>query len=162
MNLEVVSAERPTLESLLQLYVYDLSGLFSLDVGDDGRYRTPPIDPWFIDPRNHAFLLRVEGKLAGFALVQRRSRLTGDESITDMAEFFVLKKFRGQRVGERFAAMLFERFVGPWEVRQRTANQPATAFWRRIIGRYTGGRFTDEVIDDERWRGPIQRFDSRR
>jgi len=65
-------------------------------------------------------------------------------------------------VGERAAAWLFERFRGPWEVRQRRENQAATAFWRRAIGRYAGGRFEELELDDERWRGPVQRFDSTR
>jgi predicted acetyltransferase len=162
VKLEIVPAERAPLESLLQLYVYDLSALMALDVGEDGRFRTPPIDPWFGDPRCHPFVVRADGKLAGFALIQQRSRLTGDESITDMAEFFILRKFRGRKIGERVATLSFERFAGPWEVRQRSANQPATEFWRRVIGRYTGGRFSDELLDDERWRGPVQRFDSRK
>src|SRR5262245_57515504 len=83
VNLEIVPSERAPLVSLFQLYVYDLSTLLSLDVGDDGRFHTPPIDPWFSDPRCHPFLVRADGKLAGFALVQRRSRLSGDESIAD-------------------------------------------------------------------------------
>lgn len=162
VNLELASAERTPLESLLQLYVHDLSALIAVDIGDDGRFPTPPVDPWFSDPRNHAFLVHADGKLAGFALVQQRSRLNGDESITDLAEFFVLRKFRGQKIGERAAGMLFDRFPGLWEVRQRKQNQPATAFWRRTIGRYTRGTFTEELLDDERWRGPVQRFESRK
>src|SRR5439155_26103980 len=89
------AAERDALTALVQLYAYDLSDLFSADVGDDGRYKTPPLDPyWSGDPRRHPFLIRVDGKLAGFALVHQQSRLTGDESVTDMAEFFVLRRFR--------------------------------------------------------------------
>lgn len=161
VNLELVPAERAPLESLLQLYVHDLSALIALDIGDDGRFPAPPVDPWFSDRCNHAYLMRANGKLAGFALVQQRSYLNGDESITDLAEFFVLRKFRGQKIGERAAAMLFDRFSGAWEVRQKIQNQPATAFWRRAIGRYTGGTFAEELIDDDRWCGPVQRFESR-
>ena len=45
-------------------------------------------------------------------------------------------------------------------MRQKAENQAATAFWRTVIGRYSGGRFEDVVWDDARWRGPVQRFDS--
>ena len=131
-----------------------------LDVGDDGRFRVPPIDDYWSDPRRHPFLLRVDGTLAGFALVQERSRLSGDESVADMAEFFVLRRFRRRGVGERAAAWLFDRFPRVWEVRQKLENRAATAFWRRAIGRYSGGNFEELVLDDERWRGPVQRFDS--
>jgi hypothetical protein len=47
-------------------------------------------------------------------------------------------------------------------VRQKAENQAATAFWRRLIGRYTGGQFEELWLDDERWRGPTQRFASGR
>lgn len=151
---------RARLAALLELYVYDFSAMLDLDVGEDGRFVVPAIDPYWADPRCHPFLLRVDGTLAGFALVQRRSRLTGDEAVTDMAEFFVLRRYRRHGVGARAAHWLFERFRGPWEVRQRPQNEAATAFWRRVIGRYTGGRLEELRLDDERWRGPVQRFDS--
>jgi predicted acetyltransferase len=153
--------ERARLAALLELYVYDFSEQLGLDVEDDGRFRAPPLDAYWTDPRCHAFLTRVDARLAGFALVRQGSRLTGDPAVYDMAEFFVLRRYRRHGVGERAAASLFDRFRGPWEVRERDTNHGATAFWRRAIGRYTGNRFEDLALNDERWRGPAQRFDSR-
>jgi predicted acetyltransferase len=152
--------ERERLTALFELYVYDFSETLGLDVGDDGRFRVPPLSAYWTDPRCHAFLIRVDEKLAGFALVQERSRLTGDESARDLAELFVMRKYRRHGVGERAAGWLFDRFRGPWEVRQKAENHAATAFWRRAIGRYMGGRFEELLLDDARWRGPVQRFDS--
>jgi predicted acetyltransferase len=151
-------ADEEALRALLQLYVYDLSDLFALDPGDDGRFRTPSLDGYFDDPRRHAFLIRVDGKLVGFALVQHGSRLTGDPDLHDLAEFFVARRHRRRGVGVRAAAELFARFPGRWEVRQRVENAAATAFWRRAIGAYAGENFSEELVDDERWRGPVQRF----
>jgi predicted acetyltransferase len=153
--------EPPVLTALFQLYIYDFSEILGFDVPDDGRFQVPPIDAYWADPRNHAFLLRVGGKLAGFALVSGRSRLTGDEGTHDMAEFFVMRKYRRHGVGKRAAARLFGRFPGPWEVREKAENLAAIAFWRGAIGHFTGGRFEETIYDDTRWRGPVQRFDSR-
>jgi predicted acetyltransferase len=164
MDVHVADAgpeDRGRVLALFELYVYDLSELLGLDVGDDGRFHAYPLDAYWSEPRRHAFLIQVDEKIAGFALVQGRSRLTGDEAVTDMAEFFVLRRYRRHGVGEHAACSLFDRFRGPWEVRQKAENHPATAFWRRIIGRYTGGRYQEETLDDARWRGPVQRFDSR-
>lgn len=58
-------------------------------------------------------------------------------------EFFVLRKFRGAGVGERIARQLFDRFRGRWEVQRLARNTPALAFWRKVIGRYTDGRFQE-------------------
>jgi len=150
------AGEDGALAALLQLYVHDFSEMFGLDVGDDGRYRVPSTEG------RDAFLVRVDGRLAGFALLANESRLTGERDVHDVAEFFVLPRYRRAGVGERTARMLFDRFPGRWEVRQRAENARAIAFWRRVIDRYTGGRFDEEVRADERWQGPVQRFESGR
>lgn len=150
--------EQPILEALAQLYIYDLSDVLAIDVGPDGTYPPLPVQRYFGDPRRHAFLLRVDGKLAGFALVGQGSRLDGDDTVHDVAEFFVVRRYRRHGVGARAAAALFDRFPGRWEVRQKRENRAATAFWRSAIARYTGGAFEELLVDDDRWRGPVQRF----
>jgi len=154
--------DHPRLLSLLQLYAYDFSEVLPLDVEDDGRFHLPSVSAKLVDPSNHAFVIRVDGRLAGFALVQTRSYLTGAADVFDMAELFVMRRYRRCGIGEQAATGLFDQFRGPWEVRQRAEHPAATAFWRRIIGRYTAGDFEERLIDDERWRGPIQRFHSAR
>jgi predicted acetyltransferase len=164
VNVEVTVAsprDRERLSALFELYVYDFSEILGLDVSDDGRFEPPALDAYWTDPRCHAFLIRVDARLAGFALVQERSRLTGHEGVCDVAEFFVMRKYRRRGIGARVAGWLFDRFRSEWEVRQKAGNHAATAFWRRVIERYTGGRFEEAERDDERWRGPVQRFDSR-
>lgn len=165
MDVRVAAAgrdEQTSLAGLFELYIYDFSEILSLDVGDDGRFQLPALDPYWTDPGHQPFLLRVDGRLAGFALVRDRSRLTGREGVRDMAEFFVLRRYRRRGVGVRAAALVFDRFQGPWEVRQRPENRDATAFWRRAIAHYTGGRFDEALWNDAQWRGPVQRFDSAR
>jgi predicted acetyltransferase len=84
--------------------------------------------------------------------------LTGDPAVSDVAELFVLGRYRRHRVGMRAAHLAFDRYPGAWEVRQRSWNTAATAFWRRAIGAYTGGVYTEQVLDDDRWTGPVQTF----
>lgn len=150
--------DRVALENLMQLYAYDWSELADLDVGHDGRFQDYPLEPWFRDDWRHPFLVRVGEKLAGFALIQERSRLSGARGVFDMAEFFVMRRYRRRGVGLTAAALAFARFRGSWEVRQRERNEAATAFWRRAIGSYTGGRFDEVFWKDETWTGPVQRF----
>jgi predicted acetyltransferase len=165
MDLQVTPAaleDRARLLALFELYVYEFSEMKHLDVAENGRFALPPLDAYWTDPKCHPFLARVGGKLAGFALVQERSRITGEEGVRDMAQFFVLRRYRLGGVGERVAASVFDRFHGRWEVREEPENQAATAFWRKAIGRYTGGRFEEQVLVEGPWRGTVQRFDNGR
>ncbi|MGE0326018.1 MAG: GNAT family N-acetyltransferase [Polyangiaceae bacterium] len=151
-------AARPLLEQLMQLYCYDWSELVGLDVAEDGRYAGVGLDPYWRDDTHHPFVLRVDGHPAGFALVQSQSRLTGEVGVYDMAEFFVLRRYRRQGVGYAAACAVFDTFRGPWEVRQRSENVDATRFWRTIIDRYTSGAYTEVRHDEPGWSGVVQRF----
>lgn len=156
------------LANLFQLYVHDFSEIVAIPVGDDGRFATPALEPYWQDQWRHPFLIRVEGQdgwedgwedgWAGFALAHQRSRLREDHQIWDVAEFFVMRGFRRVGVGAQAATQLFDRFAGQWEVRQRHANTAATAFWRKVITRYTAGAFTETIHDSDRWQGPVQSF----
>ena len=154
--------DRARVEALYELYVYDFSEFLGLDVAEDGRFHGPSIASFFTELDRHALLFRADGLIVGFALVVESSRLTGEPGVCDVAEFFVLRRHRRSGIGEQAARWMFDRFPGRWEVRQKTENPTATAFWRRVIGRYTSDRFEEIELDDDRWRGPVQRFDTRR
>jgi predicted acetyltransferase len=110
------TAERPVLENLFQLYAYDWSELGWLEVGRNGRFAEPSLASYWQDDDRHPFLIRVDGRLAGFALVTARSRLTGAAGVFDMAEFFVMRKYRRRGVGFAAASAAFDRFTGRWEI----------------------------------------------
>jgi predicted acetyltransferase len=161
MNISLMRAgidERPVLENLLQLYIYDFSEFVEWDVGDDGRFKQRSLEPYWQDSWRHPYLIRADGKLAGFALVHQRSRLTGDPTTWDMAEFFIVRKYRRQGIGALIATRLFESHRGKWEVRQRHDNGVASVFWRNVIADFTDGKFEEIILDDDTWHGPVQIF----
>jgi predicted acetyltransferase len=154
--------DRIVVENLMQLYVYDWSELSGIEVDERGRFAPYPLDAYWRDEGRHPFLLRADDTLVGFALVQAESRLSGARGTFDMTEFFVLRRHRRRRVGLDAAALLFDRFCGPWEVRQRAENATATLFWRRAIAAYTCGRFEEAPWSDAKGAGIVQRFSSAR
>ncbi len=156
--LAATAADQPTLGNLMQLYSYEFSDLLDLDVTDSGLFAQRDLGRFFQEPLYRVFFIRAGGKLAGFVIIYHRSRLSDEPGVLDMAEFFVLRRYRRQGVGARAAVQAFTTFRGKWEVRQVPKNTAATAFWRKVIGRYTGGRFEESVLDDTRWRGPVQTF----
>jgi predicted acetyltransferase len=123
---EVQQSERGVVRRLMEFYAYDWSELDGRDVDEHGEFGYPWLDHYWTEANRHAFLIRVDGKLAGFALVRQEQR-------TEMAEFFILRGYRRRGAGAASAAKLFRRFPGPWEVTQRLTNPAATAFWRTAI-----------------------------
>jgi predicted acetyltransferase len=152
--------DRPLLENLTQLYMYDWSELIELEVDARGRFGPYPLDPYFTDASRHPFLIRDGAAIAGFALLCSQSRLTGRAGVYDVAEFFVLRRHRRRGVGREAARALLSQFHGPWEVRQRAGNPAATAFWRAVIGELTSGAFEEVAWSDDRGPGVLQRFTS--
>ena len=141
--IEAELGDKAVLEQLLELYQYDFSEFDDHDVGADGLYRYRYIDNYWTEPDRHPLLFRVDRKWAGFALVRAGAP-------HDMAEFFVMRKYRRSGVGTVLAREVFARFPGEWQVRQMTSNPAATAFWCQAIP----VDFVQEILDQ----GPVQRF----
>jgi len=138
-------AEKSVLRNLLELYLHDFSEFTGEDVGPDGLYGYRYLDHYWTDPDRYPFLIRADGSVAGFALV--RAAL-GARMPYDMAEFFVMRKYRRAGVGSRAAKLAFDAFAGRWQVRELEANLPAQAFWRRVINEYAGA-FEERAEDGE-------------
>lgn len=161
LNIEVAPAtisERPVLRHLMELYQYDFSEFDRADVTPLGLYDYPYLDHYWVEPERSPFLVRVDGNLAGLVLVARYNYLTGLKDAWVMAEFFIMKKYRLQGVGEHVARIIFEQFPGDWQVGQINENPGATIFWRKVISLYTKGDFQEYLLNNDNWHGPVQTF----
>jgi len=152
------SKERLLLENLAQFYSYDFSEVLEMYLDEDGRFGDVDLTPYWVEEWKHPFLLRVDDQLAGFALISARSKISGKSGVFDMTEFFVLRRFRRHGVGRAAAFAAFDRFEGPWEVRQREDNPNATAFWRRAIDEYTRGDYKETRWVRPHWSEIVQTF----
>ena len=140
-HLEVIRAapeERPILENLLELYIHDFSQFHSVDVGPDGKFGYPDLPLYWLEPERHPFLARMNGKLAGFALVRRVASIHDKKTVWDMAEFFVLRGMRQRGIGTQLAQTVWPMFPGAWQVRVMQSNQQAHLFWESAIAKHTG------------------------
>lgn len=155
-RLEVVPAapeHRPVLENLLELYIHDFSEFVSVDVGEDGRFGYRNLPLYWSDPRRRPFLARFDGKLAGFVLVHRAWDAPEESEVWDMAEFFVLRRFRRRGIGAELAEKVWLLCPGKWQVRVMANNAPAYRFWQSSISRFTGhaARSTVFEVDGVAW-----------
>jgi predicted acetyltransferase len=154
--------DAPRLSRLMQLYAYDFSEFMGWDVGDDALFDVgDALTRCWSEPSRHVFWCQADGHRAGFVILDERSRLTGDPDVVDVAEFFVMRKYRRTGIGAACAARAFDLFPRKWEVREQANNIAATAFWRRTIHEYTRGRFEETLWENEHGRGVVQSFDAR-
>ena len=153
MKIEVrqaAEADLPAIRNLSRYYIYELNSACGLDVPEDGQYdichevaeywrpRHPDTQDQYRweDPawRGFPFALRVDGALAGFALVQRIN--SSSPWIYRMGQFFVCRTYQRRGVGRRATHRLFDRFAGHWQIETMGANRSAQRFWRRATEGY--------------------------
>lgn len=156
LRIEVLPAtleQEPVLANLIELYAHDFSEFSDLKIGVDGRFGYEPLPLYWRESNRFPFLVRANGDLAGFVLVQRGSQVSGAAEIWDVAEFFVLRGYRRHRVGVRVAHHVWRMFTGPWEVRVTENNLVARAFWQRAISEFTEVRAESTLteVKGKRW-----------
>ena len=158
-------ADAPVLDRLRQLSAYDFSEYGGTDVDPNGVFGTTDTDnPYGLDPDEAdpvVFLIRVDGKLGGYAIVTRHDSYLDHGRPHLLSQFFVMRKYRRRGVGEHVARTLFDRFPGRWDVATNPGREPAQTFWRRVIGRYAEGTYREAAEGCERWDGPIWAFESK-
>jgi predicted acetyltransferase len=168
VKVEVVPAAAgnvETIANLMSLYLHEFSDidvLASGEVAEDGRYRSHYLDLYWTQEGRYPFLIRVDGRLAGFALVARRAVLEPRASGHAITEFFVLRSWRRRGVGRRAARTLFDRFRGAWSVAEHPANTAAQTFWRNVLAEYTLGAYQEELRGEGHAEAVVQTFDSAR
>lgn len=148
--------QKSILRNLMELYNYDFTEFDPDDVDEHGLYGYKYLDHYWTEENRYPFLIRVNGKLAGFVLVRKVGTNSFGNNIYSMSEFFVMKKYRKAGIGKRVANIVFNNFQGEWKVGEIENNFPAQCFWRNVISEYARGQF--EEIREVDWNGPIQKF----
>ena len=146
MDLELLKAGAdhiPVLRRLVQLYLCEIFLFGGWDINDDGTYGDAKrIETFWIDKKRENYLLKVEGKLAGFAMTRSGTYFSGADA-KEISEFFILRKYRRRGIGKTVAGRLFDGFAGTWEAAVLNTNIPAQHFGRAAIADYTGGAYQE-------------------
>ena len=139
-------ADKPTITNLIQLYLHDLTDYMPFPVGSDGRFEYDFLERFWRYPY---FIMSGE-EIAGFALVIDECPLTGRTPCWFMAEFFVLRAYRGRGLGRAALDLALEAHPGSWHIAVPHANSAAQQFWPRALG---GQRLTsrDIAFDGDDW-----------
>jgi len=146
--------DRKWIQGVYPDYLSDLAmlntGIFPM-LGEHGHREPDLLARWFADDRSHPLLIVKGEQPAGFALIVRPPPSPQVRPVIDyrLSEFFVLHKARRLGVGRDAATLIFNRFAGQWEVTEYLRNAGAVSFWRRVIGHYTDGAYTERTADGE-------------
>ena len=139
--------EKEILRNLLEKYNYEFSQYDQCDVNPLGLYGYSYLDNYWTEKGRWAFFLKVDDKLAGFAMVIDYPE--AGKTDYNMAEFFVMLKYRRCGLGKWAAFQLFDKFQGTWQLKRHPKNLPSVGFWDHVIGEYTGGDFRLESMGGE-------------
>jgi predicted acetyltransferase len=156
--MELMKMEQKILfERLFELYCYEFS-LYenSLSLNDEGLYHPPRLESYFSDSSYEKYFIKADNNIAGFVIVHKT--IESGFPISTISEFFVMKKYQGQGIGQAIAKQVFNLCPGHWQVRQHEKNYPSQAFWRCVIKEYTNNRFYEKSTP--RFRRIIQEFHS--
>jgi predicted acetyltransferase len=166
---EVVPAtpqDRALIEGLMQFYIYDFSEMEppaspSFEFGPDGLFAPyPGLERYWAEADRHPLIIRVNGRVAGFALVNSHSHVDDGHVERNMGEFFLARKHRGRGAADEAVRQIFQRLPGHWEVAVARRNTRALSFWPRAIAAAGARDIVKSEGDGVHWTGPIWSFEA--
>ena len=137
----------PIIQNMGRFYVYDMSEFLGFEEGweipNNGLFECIDFKKYWETKDAFPFLIRYHDDLIGFAIIDKKG---SDPSIDfNMAQFFILRKFKNKGVGKHVAQMCFDKFRGTWEVMIIPENTGAYEFWKKAITDYTNNNFEEYV-----------------
>lgn len=143
INIEPILPEQKSVFiQMMELYSYDFSEFSHNDINEYGYFGYPYIDSYWSDKGRYPFFIRADGKLAGLVLVRSCCEYNNLSDPHNIAEFFVMKKYRHKGVGKTAALKIFDMFPGGWEISVWSDNLPALNFWEKVAAEYTNGKYS--------------------
>lgn len=151
--------QKSVLRQLIEFYEYDFSEFNDADINDYGYYGYQYLDHYWTDSSRQAYFIMVNGRYAGFVLVNAHACLAQGANVRSIAEFFIMRKYRRRGIGQKAAHLVFDTHNGVWEVLQHGNNAASQAFWEKVIAAYTSGDYTVHDVQTEKWSGQGMIFD---
>jgi len=161
IELDPAREQRQAVENLFQFYVHDFADFWAerqVEFDEDGRFPAYPLlAAYWSEAGAEPFVIRADGKLAGFVLIDRHTH-SGLPVDFNMGEFFVARHYRREGVGRAAALKAIGERRGQWEIAVARRNLPAQPFWRGVAAACASGKVDEIDQNDARWNGLILRF----
>ena len=155
--IKAARSQQSLVDELMQDYLNELSAYESIAMDAGGRFQYPFLKHYWREPDRYPFLIVAGEQTVGFVLLRRDMNPENGSRFVEVAEFFVVPKWRRQKVGTIAAQLIWPLFPGPWCVSVLEKNLPAAKFWRQQIIQ-SAGSCTEESPSSANFRKTIFRF----
>ncbi|MEX0289636.1 MAG: GNAT family N-acetyltransferase [Flavobacteriaceae bacterium] len=151
---EVTKSEKEILRNLVNLCMHDYSEFDKFEVGPEGEFSYRWFGTYFEEEGRYAYLIRVDGNLGGFVMVRSNP---GDEDWDfQIAEFFILRRYRRMGLGSLVSQQILNSRRGLWEISYDVRNESASYLWSSISKMYTDAQLQVDYGEKGRNRFLIQ------
>lgn len=106
---EIIVQQKSVLIQLMELCNYDFSVYEDSDINECGYYGYSHIDDYWNEDGRFPYFIRVDGKLAGFALICRHCQFISDATAHSIAEFLILQKYRRNGIEKYVTEQVFSK-----------------------------------------------------
>jgi predicted acetyltransferase len=120
--------DKQVIWNLFQFYCYDTSNYDGYDVESNGLYSMSEsyFSQYWTVPTWRAHVLRYDGAIAGFALIEDSDAVSGAMEIADL---FIMSRFRRRGIAKEVVLHFMRQRIVPWTVVVYDDAIDAKAFW---------------------------------
>jgi predicted acetyltransferase len=144
------AGEQTLLYRLLQLYYFESSRWSGEDARNDGLYDSDYDGVAHFTSgatRDEAWLVRVGGLIAGFALIERYE--SAGRLVHEFADLFILPKYRAKGIASRLVEELVLPAEHAWLIAVFRDDINASKFWKKLFDRLPFGSVREVDGDPE-------------
>lgn len=131
--------DQPVLERLWLMFRHDMSEFGGQLPSPDGTFRSERLQAAFADPDWEAYLLMIDDRPVGLAVVRGLA-----SQVRVLSGFFVVRAVRRTGIGLRTVREVVGHHPGEWEVAFQDDNPAAVRFWRRVATEIAGDAWSEE------------------
>lgn len=145
--IQIDEIDRGILENLFHYYIYEMSGFLDLTPSSEGHFgfSKSQFDIYWESEGHQPYFIYVDEEIAGFVLLRKYPSM---RAVTDVEQFFVLRKFNGKGVGKEAFKQITLLTPGKWQIRILFENTNGLQFWKSAISNVVGQDFIlSEDID---------------
>jgi len=129
-------ADQDLLYRLLQLYYFEATRWSGEDLDTSGLYACDPagVGSYLVaECPDRAYLFRCDGRVCGFALVEQIDM--DGTTMRELADLFVLPKYRGRGVADAAIRSIVLRSEGAWMIATFKQDLDAQRYWASAFHR---------------------------